>query len=259
MNYKVLFTVSFLILAIAFVGLFIIPNNNNSNSNSIENTQQILPELTKKEEVLITTASIKKDVTAGKLLQAQDYQLSEFTVEVDNSLVEYNLKPLIDASPDHSLQGFLTTQHLKTDSLLSPQVLISPNDPKFLVSSIDPKQEVAYRVYIHSPERYILDTLQSGGYVSIYNHQNVVGNANPDQTDLIKLLDKQLVLYSKTYTAEELNNTKNDVVGYVAIRLKAEQLKPLYSLPKDTRLILLPTDKSTPTNKRGALIRKLRG
>lgn len=195
------------------------------------------------------------------MLQAEDYTLSELTVESDDALVNYDLKDLIQEADVNSLQGFLLTQNIQSGSLLSKNTLISPKDPHFLVSTIDPKQEVAYRIYVKSANRYILDTLQNGSYASIYSQQQAKGRDSADRTDLVKIIDKALVLYGKSYTAEEQEQAKNtDTVGYISMKLDANSVKELYSLAKDADLIVLPTNKEAAvTNHRGTFIRKLRG
>ncbi|MDU8924176.1 flp operon protein C [Pasteurellaceae bacterium LIM206] len=254
MNYRVLFFISGLIIAVGLGGLFFAPSSNTDST-----TEQTAEKTTEEKEMqTITTATLTRDIKQGTLLRADDYVLSELTVDTDSALLNNDLKELIDNASHRSLQGFLVTENLQKDSLLSKNTVVSPEDPRFLVSSLNTNNEVAYRIYFKPSEAYLLDTVLNGSYVSIFGQQTATGD-NSNQDELVKIIDKVLVLQNKTFTEEESKAYDNQAVGYIAVKIDAEQVQKLYSTDKEIKLIILPTDKTAPTNHHGKFIKKLRG
>lgn len=258
MNYRVLFIISFLIIGIGVSGLFLISSPDEGTGKELS----VKPE-PEKEKIVITTARLNKPVEKGSLIQVSDYSLNELSVDIDDPLVNFNLHELIKASSHNGIQGYLILQNLEQGAFISPQNLLAPTDPSFLFSSINPSQEAAYKVYIDKSQSYILDTLLPGQYVSVYSRQDAENTLNPD---LLKIIDKSLVLYTQKYSDDKENNENpkkdDEIVGDVSLKLSSEQIKQLYSLPKDNLLVLLPTaSEKAPEhiNNKGVLIRKLRG
>ena len=272
MNYRVLFLVSLVILVVGVIGLVVFPSGSGEETPQAEIAGQpddtSAPAVEKPAERLITVAQLKRDIAQGTLLQAGDYELSELNVAEDSPLINNDLKSFFETSKTQSLQGYLMAESVKAESFITPAMVISPKDPRFLVSSLDPKQEVAYRIYVQAPERYILDTVNSGSYVSIYSQQNNGDSENNgERMDLVKLADNLLVLQVNIYEAQtegnqgtENDNFRRDYLGYVNVKINAEQVKSLYTLDKTAKLIVLPTAvKDENINRRGALIRNIRG
>ena len=269
MNYRALFLVSILIIVIGLFGLLMMP----SSSDTPEPAQQTTVDASTtapagdaapKNEKVIIVAQTSRDINQGTLLQAGDYVLNELNVTEDSPLIANDLKPMIDASKLQGLQGYLMAESVKSGSFLSPNTIVSPTDPRFLKSSLDPKQEVAYRIYIKPAERYLLDTLSSGEYVSIYSQQ---ADPNSEKMNLFKVLDHILVLQVNTFNQNDENNasTQNDIysrdhVGYISIKTNASNVKNFYALDREAKLIALPSyTKDDQINYRGVYIRKLRG
>ena len=97
---------------------------------------------------------------------------------------------------------------MKSGSLLSGKAIISPNDPQFYTASLDPNQEVAYRVYLKQGEDYILNTITGGDNVAVYSQQISGDSRNTyDRKDLVKVSGKVLVLHAKKFTAPVDENT----------------------------------------------------
>ena len=272
MNYRVLFLVSLVILFVGVIGLVMFPSGGGEETPQVEIAghpdDTSAPAAEKPAERLITVAQLKRDIAQGTLLQAGDYELSELNVAEDSPLINNDLKSFFETSKTQSLQGYLMAESVKAESFITPAMVISPKDPRFLVSSLDPKQEVAYRIYVQAPERYILDTVNSGSYVSIYSQQNNGDSENNgERMDLVKLADNLLVLQVNIYEAQtegnqgtENDNFRRDYLGYVNVKINAEQVKSLYTLDKTAKLIVLPTAvKDENINRRGALIRNIRG
>ncbi|WP_386695785.1 flp operon protein C [Lonepinella sp. MS14435] len=261
MNYRILFFISFLILAVGLGGLFLIPSSNESDSDvGLENQTTEIKEQGK-EQKLITTAVLTRNVTKGSLLQAEDYTLSDLTVDIDSPLVDKDVKSWIDNSANHSLQGFLMSENLTKDSFLSKDNIISPDDTRFLLSSVDGKREVAYRIYVKPEDAYLLDTVLAGGSVSIFGQQTAKGFDSADRNELIKVIDNVLVLYTKKFSDNEIQRSDSkDFAGYITVKVEADQVQNAYSVAKESKLIVLPTNTEASTiNHRGMFIRKLRG
>ncbi|MDO5053931.1 MAG: SAF domain-containing protein [Pasteurella oralis] len=265
MNYRMLFIISLLTLVVGIGGILFFPTGDTNTTN--ESGESIVTE--QKPEKLIIIAELKRDISSGTLLQVEDYSLSEITVTEDNPLVNNDLTDVLSLSNAKSLQGHLVSQNLKSGSLLSKSVVISPNDPKFLLTSLDPKQEIAFRIYLKPTERYILDTIQTGDYVSVYN-QKITNRSREDSTEryiLLKLINKLLVLQVKEFQTIDENNEiikkdelEDEYIGYINLKVNPEQAKLFYSLEKGSQLIILPAaNQVESTNNKGLFIRKLRG
>ncbi|WP_150539634.1 flp operon protein C [Actinobacillus vicugnae] len=264
MNYRMLFIISTFILIIGFGGLFMLPDS--EDGAQVAETTATAPQTTQPEVAtkVITTATLNRDLTKGVLIQAEDYTLTEFTVPETSPLLSADLKALLETAQTSSLQGFVTTENMKAGSLVQPTLLITPEDPRFILFSINPNQEVAYRVYIQSHEQYILDSVRSGDNVAIFSQQSDLAQRDRDQSSLVKLVDNLTVLQVKTFSAEETkqdtSQTKKDFVGYISVKVNASDLKAFYSLDKQAKLIVLPNDVATKAiNHRGMFIRQLRG
>lgn len=262
MNYRVLFFISFLILIIGIGGLLFMPSGEQVVvQQTSDGKVQPVEEKPKK---LITIAELKNDIGQGKLLQATDYVITEISVAEDSSLIANDLKEFLAASKNKNLQGYLMAENVKSGSFLLPTMLIAPDDPRFIISSLDPKQEVAYRIYVKAAERYILDTVIGGAIVSVYSQQE--SPIADNKMDLIKVANNLKVLQVMTFTNDEENTgSKNDdyskeYVGYINLKVTPEHIMNFYSLDKRSKLIVLP-DSSVDENMnhRGVYIRKLRG
>ena len=275
MNYRVLFIISFLILGLGVAGLFWGPSESNNQPAPQAQTTQALPvkKVEKSHKVVITTATALKDLTAGQLLAADDYKIKEISISVLDSdpetpaLEAYNLTKIGSSENNqqdeqktiNSLQGFLITESLEKGSLINPQALIAPNDPAFILSSLDAKKEVAFVLPIHFADAFILKTLKAGEYVSVYSKQSGQGRDNQDKNVLVKVLDHILVLQINPLTAEQKEDKNNTNAGNVVLKLPTAQAKELYSLPKNSSLMILPSEKVEKTNSKGNFIRNLRG
>ncbi|MDG2952928.1 flp operon protein C [Exercitatus varius] len=256
MNYRVLFIISFLILAMGLSGLFFMFPDENQTAPAQNQTAGEQPAAKRQTAVLL--AQTTRSVAQGALLQAGDYAFNELSVDSDDPRLKFDLKPLFENTDNYSLQGYLVKQPLQAGSFLSANLLLSPQHPDYLFSSLDPKREVPYRIYIRHGERYIFDSLKTGAVVSISSQQAMRGVNGT----LIRLIDNAVVLQTKIYTQEEqLLDKDRNIFGYVTVKLDVEQMKKFYSLPKDAHLIVLPNNElpQGATNHRGIYVRKLRG
>jgi rcpC len=274
MNYRTLLIISVLTLAVGIGGIMFMPTseeNTESQQTSITNQQESQTE--KKPEKLILTAELRNDVDKGHLLQANDYVLNEISVEEESLLIANDLRDAVNKNGIQGLQGYLMAENMRAGSFLSTKSIISPNDPRFFTSSLDPNQEVAYRVYIKAEDSYILHTISGGDYITVYNQQIAGDSRNTyDRKDLVKVSGKVLVLQAKAFSDSEDENApegkktsdglpnEQEYVGYVALKVTAEQAKKFYSLDRESKLVILPAESNTQNiDSRGVFIRKLRG
>ncbi|AFI87207.2 flp operon protein C [Aggregatibacter actinomycetemcomitans] len=273
MNYRTLLIISVLTLAVGIGGIMFTPAfDNTENQQTIIINNQSVPEAEKKPEKLILTAELKNDVSKGHLLQADDYILNEISVPEDSTLVDNDLREATTKNGIQGLQGYLMAENVRAGSFLSNKSIISPNDPRFFTSSLNPNQEVAYRIYVRSGDDYILNTILSGDYVSVYSQQIASDSRNTyDRKDLVKVLGKAVVLQARNFAQVAEQGTEaekalglvpnNEVyAGYVALKITAEQAKKFYSLDRESKLVILPAENNTQeVDSRGVFIRKLRG
>ena len=273
MNYRTLLIISVLTLAVGIGGIMFMPAfDNTENQQTIIINNQSVPETEKKPEKLILTAELKNDVSKGHLLQADDYILNEISVPETSALVDNDLREATTKNGIQGLQGYLMAENVRAGSFLSNKSIISPNDPRFFTSSLNPSQEVAYRIYVRSGDDYILNTILSGDYVSVYSQQTASDSRNTyDRKDLVKVLGKAVVLQARNFaqvaeqgteTEKALGLAPNSEVyaGYVALKITAEQAKKFYSLDRESKLVILPVENNTQeVDSRGVFIRKLRG
>ena len=274
MNYRTLLIISVLILAVGIGGIMFMPTgeeNTESQQTSVTNQQESQTE--KKPEKLILTAELRNDVDKGHLLQADDYVLNEISVEEESLLIANDLRDAVNKNGIQGLQGYLMAENMRAGSFLSTKSIISPNDPRFFTSSLDTNQEVAYRVYIKAEDSYILHTISGGDYITVYNQQIAGDSRNTyDRKDLVKVSGKVLVLQAKTFSDSTDENApegkkasdglpnEQEYVGYVALKVTAEQAKKFYSLDRESKLVILPAESNTQNiDSRGVFIRKLRG
>ena len=274
MNYRTLLIISVLTLAVGIGGIMFMPTgeeNTESQQTSITNQQESQTE--KKPEKLILTAELRNDVDKGHLLQADDYVLNEISVEEESLLIANDLRDAVNQNGIQGLQGYLMAENMRAGSFLSSKSIISPNDPRFFTSSLDPNREVAYRVYIKAEDNYILHTISGGDYITVYNQQIAGDSRNTyDRKDLVKVSGKVLVLQAKAFSDSEDENApegkkasdglpnEQEYVGYVALKVTAEQAKKFYSLDRESKLVILPAESNTQNiDSRGVFIRKLRG
>jgi len=268
MNYRTLLIISLLILFVGIAGIMFLPSGDETPAQQV--AEQVEPEK-KVEEKLILVAQLKRDVNKGRLLQAEDYALNEMTVTVDSPLVSNDVR---DLAINNSLQGFLVAENLVSGSFLSPKTLLSPNDSGFYTASLNPNQEVAYRVYIRPEDAYILTTVSGGDYVSVFNQQLASDSRNSNERkNLIKVAPRVLVLQSKTFPLPKTDDDEGNVrkpddgfasdmeyVGFIALKVTGAQAKNFYSLDKDSKLVVLPAENTSQyIDSRGTFIRKLRG
>ncbi|QEH47051.1 flp operon protein C [Aggregatibacter actinomycetemcomitans] len=273
MNYRTLLIISVLTLAVGIGGIMFTPAfDNTENQQTIIINNQSVPEAEKKPEKLILTAELKNDVSKGHLLQADDYILNEISVPEDSTLVDNDLREATTKNGIQGLQGYLMAENVRAGSFLSNKSIISPNDPRFFTSSLNPNQEVAYRIYVRSGDDYILNTILSGDYVSVYSQQIASDSRNTyDRKDLVKVLGKAVVLQARNFAQVAEQGTEAEkalglvpnsevYAGYVALKITAEQAKKFYSLDRESKLVILPVENNTQeVDSRGVFIRKLRG
>ncbi len=258
MNYRLLFILSFLILGVGIAGLFVMDNDNPVK-------QQVVAQLpvAKEKDVVITTAIAERDVKKGQLISADDYKISNVTIQVKDGddtpdktpQLAFNLRSMIADGGTGSLVGFLAKENIAKGSLIEPAVILSPKAPDFILSSLNPAEDVAYSLPVGASNAYLLDTLKTGAYVSLFASFKQA-NGDQMQGNLVKVVDYVPVL---RVTQSEQKDEKNSSAGVLILKLSVKQLEQLFKLPQDATLLALPADKPQPVQQRGLLIRQLRG
>ncbi|MGR3808769.1 pilus assembly protein CpaB [Pasteurella testudinis DSM 23072] len=268
MNYRILFVISLIIIAVGFGGLFFIGDQQAAavpqNGESAVQTDSEQP----KEEKTIMVAVASKALTAGQILTKGDYYLTEMKVDVADSdrllTLKSDLLSLLENQSTLSLEGFLLTQNVVAEQRLNSDMLIAPQDSRFLLESLEQGQ-LAYRIYIRLEHQFLLDSLSAGESVSLYaRHKNYqLSRENKDNLRMDEVLTNLEVLKIERFTDDnQAGNSafQKDYAGYISVKISTEQLVPLQRLPSEKVLFPLPKAKSeTRLNSRGAAIRALRG
>ena len=269
MNYRTLFIISFMIIALGFGGLFLIGDQHTDNppQNSEESAVKTTAE-PPKEEKTITVAIATKPLMAGQILKKEDYRLTDVKVISSDTgrlaKMKADLLALFGENQVVSLEGFLLTENVAAESQLSTEMLISPNDNRFLIENLGEGQ-VAYRIYIKTENQFLLDSLTPGDLVSIYaKHKNYqFSRENKDNVRMDEMLKNLEILKIERFGDEQQTTNsafQKDYVGYVSVKMAAEQLTALFRLSSERELLPIPKVKSKmPANSRGATIRSLRG
>ena len=260
MNYRILFFISILILAIGVGGLFVMPNQQQSAPQPVAVTETTVPVAEKK---TIKVAVAKQSLPAGTILKEGDYQVSEMQVEPDSVLVKDDVSAAL-AQNSESLNGLLMAEPVLDGRFLPPQGLIAPSDERFLFYTVG-KGEVIYRVYIRNEHQFSLDTLKSGDVVGLFALQQDFRAKNAEQMRFDPILQNLEVVKIDRFIKDDANNSKlpgmTDYAGYVSVRMNADKVKDVLSLTKSRSLLVLPQTETAnePMNKRGLTIRSLRG
>lgn len=263
MNYRVLFLISLLVLAVGLGGLFMMP----SQTNNVESTQPATSQTVVVEKKTIKMAMANQDMPAGAILKQGDYQINELQVEEESPLIADDVTDLL-AQNSESLNGFLISDKASNGRFLAKATLISPTDERFLFYTVG-KDEVVYRVYIRLEHQFALDTLKSGDIVGIFAQQKDFNSDNADENRRFdKILQNLEVVKidrfsdNKVEGEPEKPEALKDYAGYVSVRMKADKVKELLTLTKSRALVVLPEGDATydeVINKRGLSIRSLRG
>lgn len=260
MNYRILFFISILILAIGVGGLFMLPNQQSAPQAVTDTETATVPEPEKK---TIKVALAKQSLPAGTILKEGDYQVSEMQVEPESVLAKDDVSEALAQNSD-SLNGLLMSEPVLDGRFLPPQGLIAPSDERFLFYTVG-KGEVIYRAYIRNEHQFVLDTLKSGDVVGLFALQQDFRANNSEQMRFDPILQNLEVVKIDRFIQEDANNSKQaglaDYAGYVSVRMHADNVKDVLSLTKSRALLVLPQSETAnePINKRGLTIRSLRG
>ncbi|MGV6988679.1 hypothetical protein ACWA5Z_07240 [Testudinibacter sp. P80/BLE/0925] len=261
MNYRILFVISLIIIAVGFGGLFLIGDQQPVVLE--QNQSAVQPVAEAKKEKTITVALATTALEAGRILRKSDYSLREITVNADDEEMLQQLKTdvlsLFKADQPLSLEGFLLTENIEAGSRLNTDILISPNDSRFFFESLDNGQ-VAYRVYIGNGHQFLLESLHAGNTATLYlQHINYqFSRENKDNRRVDEVVKNLEILTVERFQAESA--VEKEYAGYVTLKMDTSDLLKIFRLPPGARLLPIPQEKSnTPINNRGIFIRTLRG
>lgn len=235
-------------------GLFLLPTESTTGENSETISKDVI-----QEQKVIKLAIATKDLPAGAILKEDDYQINELKVDETSPLVNEDISDFL-VKGDADLSGFLLFDKAINGRFLAKSSLISPTDERFLFYTVG-KGEVVYRVYIHLQNQFILDTLKSGDVVGLFAQQKDLKGSSDEQLRFDPILQNLEVVKIDRFSEEKSAEFK-DYAGYVSVRMKANQVKDIFSLTKNRSLLVLPQEKMIEheiLNKRGLSVRSLRG
>lgn len=261
MNYRILFFISILILAIGVGGLFMMPTGQSEAVSPTDSTASPAQKEPKKKNIKVAVA--RQSLSAGSILKEGDYQVSDMQVEEESVLMKDDVSDALVQNND-SLNGLVISEPVLDGRFVPSQALIAPTDERFLFYTVD-KDEVIYRVYIRNENQFALDTLRSGDIVGLYALQKDLASGYSDeQRRFDPVLQNLEVVKINRFVKDDKNSALpefNDYAGYVSVRMKADQVKNVLSLTKSRSLLVLPQAETStqPLNQRGLTIRSLRG
>lgn len=261
MNYRMLFFISILIIGIGVGGLFMMEKQS-AEVDVIPQTTDIqsAPPAT---ENNIKVAVANRALKAGDILRRQDYNLVEVKSLPNNKAAD--LMQFFSEGQTPSLDGFLLKQDIAAGEQINGDMLISPNDEQFFIESVD-KNEVAFRVYVKVENQFLLDTLKAGDIVSLYAQQPdyQASRENREGLRFDELLKNLMILKVERFIQNDetpQDSIYKNYVGYISLKMPAEQLLSIFKLPQKRDLLVLPKEDKPikDINSRGLSIRALRG
>lgn len=257
MNYRALFLISFIILTVAIVGLLFISSDaeEGAPNESEPVVERVVAKPVDDKSMSITEVVAKRDLYKGEILQPEDFEVIDREVPQSNKGYATDLTAVLSGTRDRSLQGFLMARSVVAGKPLLELDVISPEDDRFVRKSVNPKEEVAYSLCVQGSEQYLLDTLDVGSAVDIYQR------SQRDQlaAELNKLAGNLDVLQIKRLEVSESsgNDSTKSCVAYVRLKMNLAQARTVYQAMGDK--ILLPAQETLPLEKHGTSIRSLRG
>lgn len=263
MNYRMLFIISLLIIGVGFGGLFMFDEQATTPTALETTTTTPSPEsAVVPEEKTIKVAVANHALKAGQILRKQDYHISEVRIDDLPQNSEKDLLRFFGEGEAISISGFLLKQDVAAGEQLNGEMLIAPKEAQFLIESVS-ENEVALRLYIKVENQYLLDTLQAGQQVTLYSRLQDRKRDDGFFQD-IELQRNLNVLKIERFTqSDETPNESiyRNYVGYISLKMLAEQVRPLFRLPLNSELLALPQQDNLkkPVNRKGSFIRELRG
>ncbi|MCW9698099.1 MULTISPECIES: hypothetical protein [unclassified Avibacterium] len=275
MNYRVLFITAFLILIVGISGIFFYSSDNSSSQPQQtvevpqpEPEQPAVENRENNEKKKALFATVNKNIPRGHILKQQDIVFSELPIDENSVLMQYDLTSFLSGqenpedknTEDKRLRGFTVSQDVAQGDYLSPKILISPDDERFISYTIDPTREVAHTACIYDVDSSSLETLQAGDNVAVSVFAGK--DSNPNKVKFVPVFKSvKLLQIKKTPVTEESNKNELKTCAFkIRLKLEPAQLKTLYLAATENRLLILPenTDKQ-PIKQNGTLIRSLRG
>ncbi|AIL32358.1 RcpC/CpaB family pilus assembly protein [Basilea psittacipulmonis] len=262
MNYRTLFVISFVILAVAVAGLLLMPSfGDDSSSETVsQDSKPVVEEKVTSSSESRETVPIKRVIAnynlfQGDIIQPDDFRIEEADVDKDSPEIQDDISAVLSQAPNGSIQGFLVTTNIDGGTVVPVDALISPDDPNFLRKTIDKTKEVAYQFCVPPQESFVLDTLDNGSKVDVY----VTAGMNPDSQPFFHKVLGGIDVLRINYTQAENEETKEQpaCVATVRLRMTPKQIRDLYVTPGSK--VLLPFDEQIPAVNRGRAVRALRG
>ncbi|HKS33712.1 MAG TPA: SAF domain-containing protein [Enterobacteriaceae bacterium] len=222
-------------IVIGIVGLFFYINQSRVPAPSSA-PQHAVPQET------IAVAVARRDLQAGDVLQANDFQLKNMSVAQGSADLTFNfaaVNPL----------GYALKSAVQAESFIPPSTLVQPGSDDYLAMFIKP-ESVIYPFTLDDNDSYLLQNLVAGQGVDIYlsysldaESNDVVSPANSIRDSRMKalMLDKR-VLSVKPATTVKKNGVEIVERGsQVVVELQHYEVKMLKELQdKNARIFLFP-------------------
>lgn len=246
MNHRMMFFISLTVIAVGVIGIFVFVGGEPAKTDG---TAVVSTQDSPKRRVVLAMA--KTDLSSGHIIKPEDYQLSEITVEDGSDLIGLD----ISALKTGSLRGYLLKSSIKAESYIVADMLESPDSPGYVLNSLG-ADEMTYSFPVRASNSYLLDSLSPGDEVALYlrmlevskdkRMKSEVGlessnssGSGSEKYVLSRLISPLTILrMPKADSKKELR--PDEVIGYIQLRAKTQDLEFIHTVEKAGELLLLP-------------------
>ncbi|AYM91962.1 hypothetical protein D9980_16055 [Serratia sp. 3ACOL1] len=245
MSHRTLLILSVLLLAVGVVGIV-------CNKNETIVKTEIPPSSTKERKIQVAVAN--NALQLREILRAEDYKISTITIPAESTDNRD-----ISSYSKGDISGFLIRNNVEAGSVLTAELLESPESPTFFQHAIK-SDEIPYPLIINSIDSYLLSLLHSGDSISLYLRyskgsekktgggaviQEVSGamrSESEKKLDLIfsrlKVLEVKPVEKHNSIDAPFAGDEKK--VGTIAVKVSTKQYAQLKVIEGKGELIIIP-------------------
>lgn len=245
MNHRMLFFVSFIVIAVGLTGIFM--------QKSGTPPSQIARAKILKKTIIIAEST--HELSAGHILGPEDYKIRTAQINKDEKDVRD-----ISSLGTRNLNGYLVRNNVSQFSSILPEVVESPASKTFLVHSLG-SDELPYGYSVRPEDEYLLTSLSVGDKVSLYIRLTEVEKDKESKVGFVpegsRQADKEMKKYVLSKLSEPLSilqiNTDKNVkssgrsygqsqsVGTIVLRMNRKQLANLRVVEETGDILLFPT------------------
>lgn len=222
-------------IVIGIVGLFFYINQSRVPAPSSV-PQQAVPQET------IAVAVARRDLKAGDVLQADDFQLKNMSVAQGSADLTLNLAAV-------NPLGYALKSAVQAESFIPPSALVQPGSDDYLAMFIKP-ESVIYPFTLDDNDSYLLQNLVAGQGVDIYLSYSLDAESNDVVSPARSIRDsrmKALMLDKRVLSVKPATTVKKNGVeivergSQVVVELQHYEVKMLQELQdKNARILLFP-------------------